>query len=76
MGMNLSWEFPAAVAVTLMSDDTYTFDSKIKKAGYDSEAEMYYITVEGATTLFSRECVAIFSVKESGSAEIVEFKPV
>lgn len=76
MKTTMTWEFPIAVAVTLTSDDTYTFDSKIQKAGYDLEAKMYYVVVEGATTLFSRESVAIFSVKESGSAEIVELKPV
>ena len=70
------WENPAAVSVTLTSDETYTFDSNVEAAGYDKESEIYFVRCGGAETLFTRECVLIFSVKESRNAEIVELKTV
>ena len=70
------WENPSAVAVTLTSDETYTFDSNVEVAGYDKESEVYFVRCGGAETLFAREFVLIFSVKEFRNAEIVELKPV
>ena len=70
------WENPSAVAITLTSDETYTFDSNVEAAGYDNESEVYFVRCGGAETLFAREHVLIFSVRQSRNAEIVELKTV